>query len=127
MQVTPIATATPDGHVRIDRRYRWIPTHELIGIEIAEAEHRDLIAETADRLEEARLEDAYVAYLARGSYGRHPETIGSRKAARLEAKSGVLRVEYSIGDAVSAEKSRSHELKKSLRRRRFRRETGRLP
>lgn len=125
MQLTPIASATPDGHVRIARSHRWIPTTELILIELAEDEYRGRVAQKAERLERARLEDAYAADLDRGLSGRHPEAISSRKAARLASKTGYRRWSYSIGDAVSEERSRSHELKKSLRRRRFQRDVGR--
>lgn len=109
MQLKPVATATPDGNVRIARRYRWIPTSVLMEIELIEMEHREAVIETVERNEERRLESAIAAYYERyGFPGRHPMPVSSRRAVIEEF--GELPRVMSRGDGL---KSRSHSRAKS--------------
>lgn len=128
MQLTPVASATPDGRFRVVRSLRWIPAHELARIDRAERDFREAQAELPTDEAEfrwqnqvSRLMNASEAGLEEGELliGK----IGSRQAVlrELGGKDVIRRYAYSIGDAVRGERSRSHELKKSRVRRSRRR------
>jgi len=111
MQLKPVATATPDGNVRIARSYRWIPALVLMEIELIEQEHRELVAETADRLERQLLEMRIAAYYdLHGIPGRHPVTVSSRQAVILEVG------ELSRRNNRRIDRRRAHERAKTRRR-----------
>jgi len=119
---TPVASATPDGTVRVARRFRWIPDHELTRIELAERRHLESLIDRAEDFEEAefrwqnqvqRLRNAADAGLE--PYELELGRISSRQAVirNVDGKDVNRRYGYSIGEAVRNGRSRSHELKKS--------------
>lgn len=123
MQLTPVATATPDGTFRVARRFRWIPDHELERIERAERRHLESLIDSAEAFDEAEWRWQNQLQRLRNAADAGPEPfedvptrISSRQAVlrRLKGKQ-VIAAEASIGDSVRNGRSRSHRFKKSRR------------
>lgn len=118
MHLAPIASAAPNGFVRLH------PSYNPSNRQLRRAEYAERIARLQPIFRQ-ELEETYrwVDFLSSIVDGNEdgnllPEelearSIGLRKDARLNARGDYRRIEYSIGDAVSEERSRSHELKKS--------------
>ncbi len=70
----PIASATPDGQVHIDRKHRWIPDDTLKYVEGVESSYREQLARTTSR-------DGI--YKTNSQPQTSPRTIGFRKDATL--------------------------------------------
>src|SRR5688572_16279388 len=119
MQITPVASATPDGTVRVARRFRWIPDHELNRIELAERRHLERLIDRAEGFEEAefRWQNQVQRLQNAADAGLEPDEVFDRKLSSRQAvlaEADEIRwFSYSIGDAVRNGRSRSHRLKKS--------------
>ena len=119
MQITPVASASPNGDFRVIRPFRWIPQHELDRIARIERAHQERLIDRAEDFEEAeyrwqnqvqRLRNAADAGLE--PYELEPSRIGHRRSVIVTGGEN-RRYSYSIGDAVREGKSRTHKLKKS--------------
>jgi hypothetical protein len=121
MIVTPIASATPDGRVRIADGFS-LTDEDLRSIESREEWHRNLPVHLsymrAASMEDA-LEESWQDFVSSATEDAEilPEEL---EASRIGHRKSVIaagvenrRYSYSIGDAVREGKSRTHELKKS--------------
>jgi len=119
MQITPVASASPNGDFRVIRDFRWIPQHELDRIARIERAHMERLIDRAEDFEEAefRWQNQVQRLRNAADAGREPgevfvRKLSSRQAVIVEADE-VRWISYSIGEAVRNERSRSHRLKKS--------------
>ncbi len=119
MQLTPVASATPDGTVRIARPFRWIPERELARVAWMEDLHRDAQEERLSDEAEARWQNQLQRLRNAADAGLEPfedvpPRISSRQAVfrRIKGKK-VVSLYAAMGDAVRGGRSRSHRLKKS--------------
>lgn len=81
-QIAPIASATPNGKVRLNRRFRWIPDHMVKLIEAIEEDHfLTLVEDVSER----------GIYKWEAAPQTSPRTIGIRKDATIRDGSDSFR------------------------------------
>jgi hypothetical protein len=99
MQLTPVASASPNGDFRVQRRYRRLPPQALEVLEAAEEAHQERVIEDVSE---------------RGIYRRPVQAVssGERVSSRraVIAEHGGLEPRCAGGCTC---RSRSHELHKS--------------
>jgi hypothetical protein len=86
MMLMPVASASPNGDVRVSRPFRLIPETDLENLEEIEETHRELLYASIESSEDIRRTPPAVSAPASSAQG-----IGFRRAARTANAAGLRR------------------------------------